>query len=349
MLQLLRRTRWALTLSIVIGALVTLPTLGLRPVVAAEMTVASPLLERIFAGEPPQSVADLKEMQGHLQKLSEQLIPCTVGVRVGAAQGSGVIISKDGYVLTAAHVVGKPNIDVTFILPDGRTAKGRTLGMNRTIDAGLMKITDDAEKIIQKPSWPFVEMGASADLKEGQWCVATGHPGGYERGRQPVVRFGRVLQNHDTVIMTDCTLVGGDSGGPLFDMQGRVIGINSRIAGPLNANMHVPVNTFRDTWDRLVAAEAWGSMAGNAPFLGVQGDPESKDAKIAKVFPGTPAEQAGLKVGDLVLKVDGQEITEFAKLSSLVGDKSPGDKMKLQVKRGEETLEIEVTIGKRSE
>src|SRR5690606_18933696 len=138
--------------------------------------------------------------------------------------------------------------------------------------------------------------------------VATGHPGGYEKGRQPVLRFGRVLNNQDTVITSDCTLVGGDSGGPLFDMQGRVIGINSRIAGPLNANMHVPVKTFRDTWDRLAAAEAWGSMPGNAPILGVQGSPDSKEPRIEKVFSGLPADEAGVRVGDLVLEFDGKKV-----------------------------------------
>ena len=306
----------------------------------AEVKTAS--LERIFDGQAPQSIDELKALETHLQTLAKKVIPCTVGVRVGAAQGSGVIISEDGYVLTAAHVVGRPNIDVTFVLPDGRTVKGKTLGMNRGIDAGLMKISGDEK-------WPHLEMGKSEPLKEGQWCIATGHPGGYEKGREPVLRFGRVLKNHDTVVMTDCTLVGGDSGGPLFDLEGNVIGINSRIAGPLNANMHVPVDTFRDTWDRLVAAEAWGSMPGQSPFLGVQGEPEAKDARIAKVYPNTPAEKAGLQVGDVILKFDGDEITDFASLSELVGDKAPGDKVKLEVKRGDETIKIDVVIGRRTE
>jgi serine protease Do len=307
---------------------------------AAELNAA---LAKLFTGEnPPASVTELRAMQEHLQKLSTTLIPCTVGVRVGPAQGSGVIVTEDGYVLTAAHVNMKPNLDVAFVLHDGRVVHGKTLGMNRTLDSGLMKITDPG-------TYPFVTMGDSRDVKEGQWCVATGHPGGYEKGRTPVVRFGRVLQNHDTVITSDCTLVGGDSGGPLFDMQGRVIGINSRIAGPLNANMHVPVNTFRETWDRLAVAEAWGSIPGNAPFFGVQGEPETKDARVAKVFPGTPADKAGIRVGDLILEFDGKPISEFAALSKLVADRTPGDKVKVRLKRGEETVDVEVTIGRRNE
>jgi serine protease Do len=333
------RLRWfrlgAWTLVVAIG-FALLPSVG----PAAEMNAA---LSRIFSGEaPPASVAELRAMQEHLQQISNTLIPCTVGVRVGQAQGSGVIISEDGYVLTAAHVNMRPNIDVTFILHDGRTVKGKTLGLNRSIDAGLMKIHDEGK-------YPYVEMGNSKGVKEGQWCVATGHPGGYERGRQPVVRFGRVLRNQDSVITSDCTLVGGDSGGPLFDMEGRVIGINSRIAGPLNVNMHVPVDTYRETWERLVSAEAWGSMPGNTPFLGVQGEADAKDARIGRVYPDTPAEKAGIQVGDVILEFDGKPIDEFATLSKLVGDRSPGDKVKIRLRRGEETIDVTVTIGKRTE
>ncbi len=317
---------------------------GIGLILSAHLSSAAELsadLARLFTGEaPPASVSELRSMQEHLQKLSQTLVVSTVGVRVGPAQGSGVIISEDGYVLTAAHVVMKPNTDVTFVLHDGRTVKGKTLGMNRGIDSGLMKITDAGK-------YPFVEMGDSTTVRDGQWCVATGHPGGYEKGRTPVVRFGRVLQNDASVITSDCTLVGGDSGGPLFDMQGRVIGINSRIAGPLNANMHVPVNTFKDTWDRLVAAEAWGSMPGNAPFFGVQGDQETTEPRISKVFSGTPAEKAGIKSGDLILSFDGKPIKEFPELSKLVGDKQPGDKVKVRVRRGADELEFEVTIGRR--
>ncbi len=306
----------------------------------AQETAADSHLTAIFSGGTPESVSDLKAMQEHLQKLIEKVTPSTVGVRVGAAQGSGVIVSKDGYVLTAAHVVGKPNRDVAFLLHDGRTVKGKTLGINTGIDAGLMKITDKGE-------WPFVEMGVSSQVKEGQWCLTTGHPGGYQRGRKPVVRYGRVLTLGDGMIMTDCTLVGGDSGGPLFDMDGKVIGIHSRIGGPLTANIHVPVNTYRDTWDRLVKGDEWGDFPAGGPYIGVQGDPASNLAKIIEVYPGTPAQKAGIKIGDVILKFDGQPVTDFASLAALVGERDPGDKVKLQVRRDEQTVELELVIGTR--
>jgi len=206
------------------------------------------------ADEPPvaapKDVGELRALEARVQEVVEQVLPATVGVQIGHARGSGVIVSPDGYVMTAGHVVGKPGQSVTFILPDGKTVKGKTLGLFKNADAGLMKIEDKGE-------WPYVEKGHSADLRPGQWCVAVGHPLGYQKGRPPVVRVGRVLRARDNAIQTDCPLVGGDSGGPLFDLEGRVIGINSRIGGGMHMNYHVSVDVFHDVWDRLAKGDAW--------------------------------------------------------------------------------------------
>lgn len=385
----------------------------------------SPALERMLNGSAPDSLADLRMLEERVQELARRVVPCTVGVRIGAAQGSGVIITADGYVLTAAHVAGnKPGQTVTFILPDGSTVRGKTLGVNVGIDAGLMKIDDqykkppaksadskqekqedkasqkkseeDAdndssdepnqkksgddkpgkekadkdkedsdesssdkpdeakEKETKKPTeprgekilWPFVEMGKSSQLKPGQWVVATGHPGGYEKGRRPVLRVGRVLRSSRGAITTDCTLVGGDSGGPLFDGYGKVIGIHSRIGDTLATNIHVPVDTFRDTWDRLADGEVFGQRNFRGPYIGVTGSPDAENARIEMVLPDSPAAKAGLKPGDVILKLDGKEIKTFENLSATVRGMKPGTKVKLEVQRDEETLTIELTIGR---
>jgi serine protease Do len=292
----------------------------------------------------PTSLDDLKAIQRQVSKVLEKVLPCTVCVLVGGGSGSGVIISEDGYILTAGHVSGKAGQNVQVIFHDGRKAKGKTLGANRTIDSGLIQITDEGK-------WPFVEMGKSAELKKGQWCVATGHPGGPKVGRPPVVRVGRLLDHGKSLLRSDCTLVGGDSGGPLFDMQGRVIGIHSRISKEIDANIHVPVDTYRDTWDKLAKGEVWGGgffgSRANEPYLGVQSDPEAKDCRIAEIVSGSPAEKGGLRVNDVVTKFGDKAVSNFDELATLIRGTRPGTEVTVEVRRGDETVSLRVTIGRR--
>jgi serine protease Do len=297
-------------------------------------------LRQVFDGGAPRGLADLRAMQSHVQKLTDKLTKCTVGVQVGQAWGSGVIISKDGYVLTAAHVAGKPNRRSEFRLSDGRTVKGKTLGLFKTLDAGIMKIVEPGE-------YPFAEMGDSGKLHLGQWCVAMGHPGGYQEERGAVLRLGRiVIPTTNDAITTDCTLVGGDSGGPLFDMEGHVIGINSRIAGPLTANMHVPISAFQSTWDRLTKGEAWGHLPGHEPYLGVGGK-SADSAEIGSVRPKSPAEKAGIQTNDIVVKFDDKEIKKFGDLIEAVAECQPDEEVKVQVRRGEQTIDLTIKLGKK--
>ncbi|MEX0820165.1 MAG: S1C family serine protease [Pirellulaceae bacterium] len=302
-------------------------------------------LAALLQGEAPQSLTDLKAIQTHVQDLIEEVLPTTVAVQVGPAQGSGVIINSEGFVLTAAHVSGEPGRTAWLVLHDGTRISGTTLGAYRTLDAGLIKINQKR----QGREWPHATMGDSKDIAPGQWCLAAGHPGGFQSTRPPVVRLGRVLSlNDNSTITTDCTLIGGDSGGPLFGMDGKVIGINSRIGNPLTVNLHVPVNTFREAWDRLARSDSWGHTPGREPFIGVQGAPDSKDATVHRVFPGTPAADAGVKPGDLVLRFGGRRVPDFATLQRYVSDEEPGNRVTLVVQREQRTLELQLVIGLRS-
>lgn len=224
----------------------------------------------------PATVEELRDIEKHVQKVLEKVLPAVVAVRVGPGQGSGVIVKEDGTILTAGHVSGTPNKDATVIMSGPKMLKGTTLGQYKSIDSGMMKIADG------KGPYPFVEIGKSSELKAGQWVIGIGHPGGFRPNRTPVVRVGRILFVNNFVIRTDCTLVGGDSGGPLFDMQGRVIGIHSRIGGfAITENMHVPIDTYVQTWDKLAKGESWGAGLGQTENVKSAGGKlvfEKKDA-----------------------------------------------------------------------
>ena len=300
-------------------------------------------LARVLRGSSPASLDELKALQQRIHELTQQILPCTVAIQVGRANGSGVIVNAEGYVLTAAHVVGVPHSKATILLPDGTTAHGITLGLNQRLDAGLIRITDPGP-------WPYAPLGRSATLKAGQWCLATGHPGGFEQKRLPVLRFGRILKAEETALLTDCTLVGGDSGGPLFDLQGRVIGIHSRIGKNLTINVHVPVDPYRESWDRLVRGEVWGLLeSADEGWLGVTEDAQSERAQVLQVLPESPAEQAGLQPGDVILRLEDAQIDSFGKLQDEIRRYLPGDTVKLQVLRQGTIHELQAQLERRPE
>lgn len=297
-------------------------------------------LPALFRGELEPTTAGLRAMQVRMKELVAKLTPSVVGVQVGASQGSGVVVDKEGTVLTAAHVNGKKDLDVIFLFADETRKRGKTLGSNKKVDGGMMMIETDKEGLTP------VELGDSEKLKPGQWVVALGHPGGYDPKRKPVLRLGRVLSVSRSTIVTDCTLVGGDSGGPLFDMDGKLIGIHSRIGGSISSNMHVPVNTYTDSWERLASSQEWGDGEGG-PSIGVRGARNVDNAKIDSVHPGSPAEQAGIKGGDVIVEFAGKPVKNFADLSAAVEKTEPGDEVALKVQRGEETIELKMTIGRK--
>ena len=197
----------------------------------------------------PESIAELRGIEEHVKALVKRLTPATVAVEVGGATGSGVLISSNGLVLTAAHVCGGKNRNVIFTFPDGKRARGKTVGLETDSDAGLMKI-DDAGP------WPFVPLGELETAKTGDWVVALGHPGGFDSRRSLVVRLGRLIRVRSDNLQTDCTISPGDSGGPLFDMQGRLIGIHTTISGSMTENFHVSIGEFYTHWKDLIPVAA---------------------------------------------------------------------------------------------
>jgi serine protease Do len=293
---------------------------------------------KVLSARAPANAAELKLIQDQLHKVIERVMPATVAVEIRGAAGSGVIVNREGLVLTAAHVVGRAGRRGSVELPDGRRLSGRSLGADHDADAGMFQISDPPAGL------PFVPVSKGAKLKDGEWVVTIGQPGGVVEHRAPPVRFGRVLFEGDGLLCTDCELVGGDSGGPLFDMKGEVVGIHSSIGPMVTHNFHVPITAFTDGWERLVKGEVWGGHYGSAdgpkPRLGVQGSAEAGNCVITAVYPGMPAERAGLKKGDVITAVDGRPINTFDELQRIVFHKEEGDRLRLSINRDGKTIEV---------
>lgn len=302
-----------------------------------------PGIGRLFE---PRNQADLISLEKQQTKVAEKVNLVTVNIQHGTTQGTGVIITGDGYIFTAAHVAGRPRKKVSIILHDGTRLEGESMGVNRDEDAGLVRITTPRDTATNP--WPHASLGESASLQQGQWVIATGHPGGWMRDRPAVVRIGRLLKTQKSTLFTDCSLIGGDSGGPLFDLEGRLIGIHSRIGVEVEENMHVPVDVFNKSWDRMVRYEEWGSLPGFKPAIGVRGTTDSdSNCKIASVEPRGPADKAGIRAGDVIVKFDGQTIRNFDDLVAAVNSVTPGEQVTVELQREGKVMSLRLIVGVR--
>jgi serine protease Do len=201
--------------------------------------------------------------------------------------------------------------------------------------------------------WPFVELAEDDSLKVGDWLVCLGHPGGYEIGRVPPVRAGKVLEFRPTQVITDCALIGGDSGGPLFDLNGRLVAIHSSISDSIAVNRHVTVASFRESWPRMSRGESWGKLPDLAEFedelapragLGVTVDLQGKGGTILKVRPGSIAEQNGFQVGDVIVKLDDTLIQDPRQVVELISKRSPGDIVRVELERNGQRLKFQLKL-----
>ncbi|TWT71828.1 S1C family serine protease [Crateriforma conspicua] len=308
-----------------------------------KVTIPDPLRDELRYGGVPDSIDEFRQLEDQVQQVARRGARCTVGVKIGPAQGCGVIITQSGLVLTAAHVAMRPGKTAEIMLDDGRTVLATTLGMNRHVDAGLLRIHSGQNN--GRP-WPCASPGTSDRLRPGMWCVATGHPGGYDTSRGTVTRVGRILAIQSGSLLTDCALIGGDSGGPLFDIEGRLIAIHSRIGNDVADNLHVPVDYYKESWDRLMAGEAWGSLPGFRPVIGVTGNNSYSDARILDVHDGSPAQDAGIEPGDVITQFGEVSVSNFESLTRAVSNTMPGERVVVWLTRGGTQFKVLLEIGR---
>lgn len=265
--------------------------------------------------------------------------------------GSGFIISKDGYILTNTHVVsGMDNIKV--LLNDKREFTAKVIGSDQQSDVALLKI--------EATELPVVRIGDPKVLEPGEWVAAIGAPFGFDNSVTAgiVSAKGRSLpnENYTPFIQTDVAINPGNSGGPLFNLKGQVVGINSQIysrsGGFMGISFAIPIDVAMNVAEQLKAS---GKVQRGQLGVIIQevsydlaksfGLDQASGALIAKVLPNSPAQKAGLQVGDIVRSVNGENIRSSSDLPVIVGTLKPGTEVRLEVWRQGKQVSLDVTLG----
>ena len=270
------------------------------------------------------------------------------------SMGSGFVISSDGFILTNHHVVeGADTVQVR--LSDRREFDAKVVGTDKRSDLALLKV--------EAKGLPVVTFGNPGELKVGEWVVAIGSPFGldYSVTAGIVSARGRSLptadnENYVPFIQTDVAINPGNSGGPLFNLKGEVVGINSQIytrsGGSIGLSFAIPISVAIDVVDQLKAS---GQVVRGWLGVGIQevdrdlaesfGLDKPAGALVSQLEPGGPAEQAGVRVGDVVVEFNGEEIGESADLPHVVGMIKPGTRARMKVIRDGKPRNIEVKVG----
>jgi putative serine protease PepD len=262
------------------------------------------------------------------------------------AQGSGFVYDDSGHIVTNQHVVdGANSISVKFW--NGATYKATLVGSDASTDLAVLQV--DAPSSVLHP----LSLGDSGKVSVGDGVVAIGSPFGLAEtvtsGIVSALHRSMTAPNNFTIndsIQTDAAINHGNSGGPLLDMHGRVIGVNAQIESDSGGNdgvgFAIPSNTVRSIVAQLISS-------GNVQhaYLGVAVEAASNGVRIAQVRSGTPAERAGLHVGDVVTAIDGKKVSTTAQLQGAIDAKQPGDTVTLTYRRNGKTHTAKVTLANR--
>jgi serine protease Do len=280
--------------------------------------------------------------------------------RQAQSLGSGFIISADGYIVTNNHVIapqGRGEVEeITVTLSDGTELPAKLIGNDASSDLAVLKIE-------RREPFPFVKFGDSSQARVGDWVIAIGNPfalGGTVTSGivSAVYRNTGSGGAYDRYIQTDASINRGNSGGPLFDMQGNVIGINNAIFSPSGGSVGIGFAIPAEIAAPIVQKLRSGQEIERG-YLGIQiqpvaGDlansldlPQNRGEFVQSVEPGQAADKAGIKPGDVVTKVNGQNVTSDQTLSFLVANIAPGTRIPIELYREGQRRTVTVTVGKR--
>lgn len=316
--------------------------------------ILSPTLFPLSIAASEGEKVTLQQVEQCLQNKLPSMEKTLVGLDFGEAGfGSGIIVSKDGLILSAAHVTGGVRRPLTVILPGGKRVKAITKGLDAARDAAMAQITEPGE-------YAHAEL-AKSPPHQGDWVFSLGHSGGYDKNRGSVVRLGKVLSSDDEKIQTDCKLIGGDSGGPLFNKEGQLIGIHSRVGQALEDNVHVPLAVFTKEWAPLSSFQ-WIE---NGPFVprelgflnwDVKETPEGMKitAMPLKHYPGQDTNAVKDQAtelpaaGDFIIRWNDQEIKTLHDLDKCRINCYPGQEVQLTFKKKQQEKKVTLILRNKS-
>ncbi len=356
-MQLFKNPRIAVATAATSAALVGAGAVAAVSVALDDDPVASPQVTVTDA--TPAASPDSATVGEIYKRSSASVVEITVGSAGEAspfgggggtqqAQGSGFVYDTEGHVITNQHVVdGAETVSVKFA--NGKTYSAKVVGGDPSTDIAVIDVDAPASEL--KP----LELADSSAVEVGDGVIAIGSPFGLEQ----TVTTGIVSALHrqitspnsfsiDDAIQTDAAINHGNSGGPLLDMGGEVIGVNSQIESESGGNdgvgFAVPSNTVGKIADALITD---GSVEHAYLGVAIEDDSGSGGATLAEVRSGTPAAEAGLEQGDVVTELDGESVDSADELRRLVDAKSPGDEVELTIERDGDTQTVEVTLGTR--
>jgi putative serine protease PepD len=279
-----------------------------------------------------------------LAKIEPSVVDIVAQSRRGTGEGTGIIISPDGYILTNAHVVNGAGTVTVSTTASSKALSATVVGADTDHDVALIKIDNPGGAL------PAAELGRSADVSVGDDVVAVGNALGL-RGDPTVTRgivsaLNRTVDNLTGMIQTDAAINPGNSGGPLVNSAGQVIGINTAVAadGAQNIGFAIPIDKAKALADRLKSGQGPAPTA----FLGVSTTDTSDGsggAQVVDVTSGGPAQKAGIAAGDLIVTVDGKPVSTADALSGLIQAHQPGDTVQVVVERNGASRTVTVTLG----
>ncbi|MFQ5455067.1 MAG: Do family serine endopeptidase [Nitrospirota bacterium] len=333
--------------------------------------------ERVYARGDKNGLELLEGLQNVFIEISENVTPSVVNIspinltnflrhpnlspdkkdkhdNIPQGSGSGVIIDKDGYIITNNHVVGN-NKEVEVKLSDKTRYVGKVIGKDPDTDVALVKIDTEREL-------PFVELGDSANVRVGQWVIAVGNPYGLDRtvtvgvvsatGRENVN-----LSRYENFIQTDASINPGNSGGPLFNIHGEVIGINTAIINfAQGIGFAIPSNMVEQVIEQL---KTRGKVVRGWLGVGIQlltselaeqfGVKEGEGVLVSDVFEGDPAYNAGIKHGDIITSVNNKAVNSPSLLSRLIAEVQPNQVAEIKMIRNGEARTLFVELDERKD